>query len=468
MIRTIIMVMFLFSCKFCISQENNVLENDEISLIVSGDGTNKEKATMSALRSAIEQTFGTFVSSNTKILNDDMVKDEIITISSGNIKNYEYLSECNTGQKYLVTLRTTVSISKLVDFSKSKGGEVELSGGATVVMNQKIRSENMKNTRKAIDNIIIQMIEAFPSCFDYEVNINHEPKAYFDNLYGWPIDLLIKTNQNMVFINNSMSTILDLFSKLGYAEEPYEREISCLKWYLREKAIHKLMSNLRIEDDFGTYSFRESAYAWGECPDLDITKGRSSFNPSIRDYRRWASAQETLFQEHQWDYIQDKMKTCVFAGNKFMRLATFDVCYFHYSDPLDYYFCTYGMFSTKWINVNKQFGKDYYIYEKPKYVGCKPRIHIWYSHNNRFMTTNYGANGDARESPSSLKQIKQNGVLVRNESQGCMIEDPRLFLFSEESSTPIGKAIIELPITMLYSDKEMQSVKNIRVYSSVN
>ncbi len=84
------------------------------------------------------------------------------------------------------------------------------------------------------------------------------------------------------------------------------------------------------------------------------------------------------------------------------------------------------------------------------------------------MTTNYGANGDARKSPSYLEQIKQNGVLVRNECQGCMIEDPRLFLFGEENSTPIGKAIIELPITMLYSDKEMQSVKNIRVYSSVN
>lgn len=40
-----------------------------VVLITSGSGKNKEEATNTALRSAIEQTFGTFVSSNTEILN---------------------------------------------------------------------------------------------------------------------------------------------------------------------------------------------------------------------------------------------------------------------------------------------------------------------------------------------------------------------------------------------------------------
>ena len=69
------------------------LAKDEVSLIVSGDGSTKEEATKAALRSAIELAFGTFVSANTKILNDELVKDEIITVSSGNVKNYKYLSE---------------------------------------------------------------------------------------------------------------------------------------------------------------------------------------------------------------------------------------------------------------------------------------------------------------------------------------------------------------------------------------
>ena len=52
----------------------NIGEANDVVLVVSGDGNNKEEATNVALRSAIEQTFGTFVSSNTEILNDSLVK----------------------------------------------------------------------------------------------------------------------------------------------------------------------------------------------------------------------------------------------------------------------------------------------------------------------------------------------------------------------------------------------------------
>ena len=74
-------------------KESSPLAKDEVLLIVSGDGSTKEEATKAALRSAIEQAFGTFVSSNTKILNDELVKDEIVTVASGNIKSYKYLIE---------------------------------------------------------------------------------------------------------------------------------------------------------------------------------------------------------------------------------------------------------------------------------------------------------------------------------------------------------------------------------------
>ena len=63
--------------------------NDEVTLVVSADGATKEEATKVALRSAIEQAYGTFVSANTTILNDEMVKDEIVTLSTGNVKTYQ-------------------------------------------------------------------------------------------------------------------------------------------------------------------------------------------------------------------------------------------------------------------------------------------------------------------------------------------------------------------------------------------
>ena len=65
---------------------------DEVTLTVIGTGVNEEQATLQALRSAIEQSFGTFVSANTTILNDKLVQDEIVSVSRGNVKEYKKLA----------------------------------------------------------------------------------------------------------------------------------------------------------------------------------------------------------------------------------------------------------------------------------------------------------------------------------------------------------------------------------------
>ena len=64
---------------FCIfsMQVIHAQENKTITLTVSGTGKNLEEAKNNALRSAIEQAFGAFISSKTEILNDNLVKDEI-------------------------------------------------------------------------------------------------------------------------------------------------------------------------------------------------------------------------------------------------------------------------------------------------------------------------------------------------------------------------------------------------------
>ena len=72
---------------------DQVQSNDKVvTLVVNGTGQTKEEATRNALRSAIEQAFGTFVSANTEVLNDELIKDEIVTVSSGNIVSYKELS----------------------------------------------------------------------------------------------------------------------------------------------------------------------------------------------------------------------------------------------------------------------------------------------------------------------------------------------------------------------------------------
>ena len=150
-------------------EQSNV--NDEVTLVASGKASDSEKATTMALRSAIEQAYGTFVSANTTILNDDLVKDEIVTISNGNIKSYEMLSDvkCEDGQD-MVTVKATVCISKLVSYAKSKGASTEFAG-ATFAQSMKIKELNKKNELQALQNVLVMAKELLPIAFDKKLYV---------------------------------------------------------------------------------------------------------------------------------------------------------------------------------------------------------------------------------------------------------------------------------------------------------
>lgn len=126
---------------------------EEVTLVVSGDGATKEEATHVALRSAIEQAFGCFVSANTEILNDSLVKDEIVTISNGSISSYEEINVTELDSALLsITLRATVSVNKLISYAKSKGSSCELSG-ALLTQEKRMLEMNIANTKKALNHL---------------------------------------------------------------------------------------------------------------------------------------------------------------------------------------------------------------------------------------------------------------------------------------------------------------------------
>lgn len=152
-------------------ENNSTNSNDEVTLVVFGKAVDSEKATVVALRSAIEQAYGVFVSANTTILNDDLVKDEIVTISSGNIKSYKVLSDvkCEDGQE-MVTVKATVCISKLISYAKSKGASTEFAG-ATFAQNMKMKELNKKNELQALRNMVTMAKELLPVAFDKKLSI---------------------------------------------------------------------------------------------------------------------------------------------------------------------------------------------------------------------------------------------------------------------------------------------------------
>ena len=69
-----------------------------------------------------------FVSSNTEILNDELLKDEIVSVSSGNIKSFTEVGANVHNGIFSVTLETIVSTSALASYAKAKGSACELVG----------------------------------------------------------------------------------------------------------------------------------------------------------------------------------------------------------------------------------------------------------------------------------------------------------------------------------------------------
>lgn len=179
---------------FCICVINAYTQN-EVSLVVSADGATKTQAIDNALRSAIEQTYGTFVSANTEILNDELVKDEIVTVSSGNIQKYnEVASVVLPNGNTSITLSVTVSISKLVSYAQSKGSECEFAG-ATFGANQRLYQFNKKNEQIAIQNMIKQL-EALRPIYDYELVLGdpHIVPNSNDRLTEFHVHINVKSN----------------------------------------------------------------------------------------------------------------------------------------------------------------------------------------------------------------------------------------------------------------------------------
>lgn len=212
------------STKQSTNQTKENVNNDDITLVVSADGVSKDEAIKTALRSAIEQAYGAFVSSNTTILNDELIKDEIVTISHGNIKNYsEILSNVMSDGRFFVTLKATVSISKLRNYAQGKGAKVEIDG-ATLSMNVKMKELNKQNEIKVLENLEKQL-NNIPHLYDYELELQ-EPRLYRlssgEEAWGIPGRVHLLFNANTQLYNDLLFNTLNSLNMRWRERDEYK------------------------------------------------------------------------------------------------------------------------------------------------------------------------------------------------------------------------------------------------------
>ncbi|WP_127142125.1 hypothetical protein [Flagellimonas marinaquae] len=190
--KQLILIAALFLSMSAYSQDDKT-----VTLVVTGQGKTKDVAKQNALRNAIELAFGTFISSNTEILDDELVKDEIVSVSNGNIQDYELLSEVQLSNgDYATSLRATVSVVKLTTFVESKGIVVEFKGGL-FASNILIQELYKKNEVEAINNIVTILKEISKESFDYSINAEN---PFLQN-ESWSIPITVDVSVNSNFMN---------------------------------------------------------------------------------------------------------------------------------------------------------------------------------------------------------------------------------------------------------------------------
>jgi hypothetical protein len=156
----------------CLFALNIQAQDDKtVTLVVSGQGKTQDEAKQNALRSAIEQAFGTFISSETVINNDSFISDNITSLSQGSILKFEILSSNDfPDNSSAITLKATVSISQMQKLTESKGHLTVIEGGL-FGMNLKIQKLQSIAEEKAIMDMCKKSLLILDKSIDFNIEV---------------------------------------------------------------------------------------------------------------------------------------------------------------------------------------------------------------------------------------------------------------------------------------------------------
>jgi hypothetical protein len=266
--KTTLVILLVFCSQLFVNAQD---ADKTVTLVVSGSGKTQDEAKQNALRSAIEQAFGTFISSKTEILNDNLVKDEIVSVANGNIQKFDIISEVQIPEGgFATTLNATVSVTKLTSFVESKGVEVEFKGS---LLGANLRQQRMNEGAelKSIINICEASTQILSNSLDYSIEIAEPVKSKskessISQTDDFEILLTIKLSPNKnydKFVNYFISNIkaISMPSSEQEAYEKLNKEVYHLsinhneKYYFRNKATNIALQNLFLKSNQYLHKF---------------------------------------------------------------------------------------------------------------------------------------------------------------------------------------------------------------------
>lgn len=272
-----------------------------VSITVSGIGKTQDEAKQSALRSAIEQAFGAFISSKTEILNDQVVADQMASVSAGNIQSFTMLNESQLPDgSWASTLRAIVSVNKLTKFVQSKGIAVEIKGGVFAI-NIKQQSLNELGEINTVRNLVGLLHEQMQLSFDFNI-ISSDPKSLDANNKNWEIPLTVTaiTNNNIDICANYLIKTLSSISLSENEIESYKRLNKAIyrveifykdvvkSFYLRKQASVNALATYKSNWNYYTRTFTIQS-GLDELNGTEISKSRYIKGKQYDDYGKLLS-----------------------------------------------------------------------------------------------------------------------------------------------------------------------------------
>jgi hypothetical protein len=216
--KKIIMLLFLIIFSF---KSYSSIDNNSVTITTIGNGTTFEKSRQSALLSAITQVCGVYMSQDIKIINDELVKDEITSITKGNIEKYSILSEVKIENGDCVsTLNVTVSIFKLKSYMEAKGYKVVFNG-ASFAMNINLKTLNEEAEIKAITSMTYYLEKIADNSFDFEISASDPISVKGNNMWKIPLTVYSKPNINFKNIPEYMINTLNGISLTEDEKDSY-------------------------------------------------------------------------------------------------------------------------------------------------------------------------------------------------------------------------------------------------------
>jgi hypothetical protein len=248
--RKLLFVLFYFGICFHTNAQTNQVE----TVVAFGTGANQADALYNAKINAMDQIFGTFISTKTVITNDSVAMSNVISITNGKITNYEIIKTDKTELGYIITIKVSANLQNLVAFCNTIGIESYVQG-SMFSDNLGTKLKNKENEIKVLNNFLETFKKEIPTIFDYTIKTNEPLKASNSENFLIKINCEFALNKNY---NSILNVLIDLINEIGIRESElpdYKRsnleyfpiliqsnERTCYK-FLRSKDAQKIVLN---------------------------------------------------------------------------------------------------------------------------------------------------------------------------------------------------------------------------------